>query len=260
MECKDFYKMNQRNVVSCVNLYPKQSVGEPSIIKDKDKVLKLCRRLKKCTLDDLISFLETDEDIIKTALLYLVNEGFIQEREELIIYMDKHQAKKGHIENKNLNLMIELRTPEETDIIIKGFCLEIPPHKLCELVNLKKSCVCNYYGVFRKMIYDKQFSSLLQLFFEKPQQGRYRKFYEKYAYFYVYNNQVFVCDKLLRASIENNFTKPEIREFKNMYCYLARIESHNINENYMFYRLAEYIWRRNKEYKDLYEDLIKLIA
>lgn len=39
MDCKDFYKMNQRNEVSCVNLYPKQSVGEPSIIKDKDKYI-----------------------------------------------------------------------------------------------------------------------------------------------------------------------------------------------------------------------------
>ena len=61
MECKDF---------------------EPSIIQDKDQVLKLCRRLKKCTLNELIAFLETDEEIIKTALLYLENEGFI-ERENL---------------------------------------------------------------------------------------------------------------------------------------------------------------------------------
>ena len=57
MECKDF---------------------EPSIIQDKDKILKLCRRLKKCTLDDLVSLTETNEDIVKTALLYLENEGFIQ--------------------------------------------------------------------------------------------------------------------------------------------------------------------------------------
>lgn len=226
----------------------------------KEKVLTLCRRLKKCTLDDLISFLETDEDIIKTSLLYLENEGFIQEREELIIYTDNPPAKKGHIENKNLNLMTELRTPEEIDIITKGFCLEIPPQKLCEFIGVNTNCICKYYGVFRKMIYDKQFSLLLQLFFEKPQQGRYRKFYEKYAYFYVYKEQVFVSDKLLRASIEKNFTKSEIREFKNMYCYLSRIESRNINKNYMFYRLAEYIWRRNKEYKVLYADMTKLIA
>ncbi len=39
MESKGFYKMNQRNEVSCVNLYPKQSVGKPSIIQGNDKYI-----------------------------------------------------------------------------------------------------------------------------------------------------------------------------------------------------------------------------
>ena len=221
----------------------------------KDQILKLCRRLKKCTLNDLISFTEADEDIIKTALIYLENEGFIQEREGEIIYLESKPAKRGHIDNKKFDLMAEYRTPEEIEIIVKGFCLEIPPQKLCELIGVNPNCICKYYGVFRKMIYDRQFKLLLKSFFEKPQQGRYRKFYEKYAFFYVYKNQVFVSDRLLRAALEKNFTKPQIREFKNMYCYLARIESHNVNENYMFYRLAESIWRRCREYTYLYRDL-----
>ena len=220
----------------------------------KDKVLKLCRRLKKCTLNDLISYTEENEDIIKTALLYLDNEGLIQEKNGNIYYLDK-KYKKDHVQAKNINIMMEYRTPEEVEIIIKGFCLEIPPQKLCELIGVNPNCICKYYGVFRKMIYDRQYKLLLKSFFEKPQIGRYRRFYEKYAFFYVYKDQVFVCDKLLRASIEKNFTKSQIREFKNMYCYLARIESHNSNENYMFYRLAEYIWRRYREYAYLYQDL-----
>ena len=220
----------------------------------KDKVLKLCRRLKKCTLNELISYTEENEDIIKTALLYLDNEGLIQEKNGNIYYLDK-KYKKDHVQAKNINIMMEYRTPEEVEIIIKGFCLEIPPQKLCELIGVNPNCICKYYGVFRKMIYDRQYKLLLKSFFDKPQIGRYRRFYEKYAFFYVYKDQVFVCDKLLRSSIEKNFTKSQIREFKNMYCYLARIESHNSNENYMFYRLAEYIWRRYREYAYLYQDL-----
>lgn len=239
MECKDF---------------------EPSIIQDKDQILKLCRRLKKCTLNDLISFTEADEDIIRTVLLYLENEGFVEEKDGVIFYTQNKPLKKGNIENKNLKLMFQFRTQEEKEIIIKGFCLEIPPQKLCELIEVKRDCVCSYYCIFRKRIYDRQLKLLFRSFFEKPQQGRYRKFYEKYAYFYVYNNQVFVSEKLLRASLESNFTKSQIREFKNMYCYLARIESHNSNEHYMFYRLAEYIWRRNRGYNELYSDLTKLIS
>ena len=35
----------------------------------RDKVLKLCRRLKKCTLSDLVSLTEEKEDIISFASL-----------------------------------------------------------------------------------------------------------------------------------------------------------------------------------------------
>ena len=41
----------------------------------RDKVLKLCRRLKKCTLDDLISLTESSEEDIKTAVISLENDG-----------------------------------------------------------------------------------------------------------------------------------------------------------------------------------------
>jgi hypothetical protein len=203
----------------------------------------------------LVSYLETDEDIISTALLYLENEGFIKTDNGEILYLESKPVHTGKISKKNFNLMEEYRTPEEIEIIIKGFCLEIPPQKLCEIIGVKANCICRYYGVFRKMIYERQFKKLVKSFIENPKQGRYRMFYEKYAFFYVYQNQVFVCDRLLRASLEKNFTKPEIREFKNMYCYLSRVESHNTNENYMYYRLAEYIWRRCREYPYLYRDL-----
>lgn len=220
----------------------------------RDQVLKLCRRLKKCTLDDLVSLTEEKEDIVKTALLYLENKGSVDIKEDLIIYID-NPIPKGRAEKKDINLMFQFRTPEEIDIIIKGFCLEIPPQKLCELVNLSKDCICNYYAIFRKIIYERQYNTLLDKFFEKPKEGRYQLFYKKYAFFYIYNHQVFVSEKLLRASLEKNFTKPEIREYKAMYSYLRRLESHNVNERYMFYRLAEYIWRRCREYSNLYRDL-----
>ncbi len=45
----------------------------------RDKVLKLCRRLKKCTLNDLVSLTEEQEDIVSTALLYLENNMSISD-------------------------------------------------------------------------------------------------------------------------------------------------------------------------------------
>ena len=220
----------------------------------KDQVLKLCRRLKHCTLADLVQFTEAEEVVIETLVLFMEQEGLIQEKDGIITPADT-EISKNNICNKNLDLMFQYRSDEEIELILKGFCLEISPNKLCELANVKANCVSDYYCLFRKAIYDRQFKHLLHLFFENPQQGRYRKFYEKYAYFYVYNNQVYVSEKLLRATLEKNYTKEEVREFKRMYCYLSRIESHNINENYMHFRLAEYIWRREKSFETLYEDL-----
>ena len=220
----------------------------------KDKVLKLCRRLKSCTLSDLSAFIEIDEKIIETILLYLEQEGLIQNQNGLITIAET-KKKKSDINNKNLHLMFQYRTDEEIDILLKGFCLEIPPQKLCKFLNIQYQCVCDYYCLFRKNIYNRQFKNLINLFMEKTQIGRYRTFYNKFAFFYIYNNQVFVSEKLLRASLEKNYNKDEIREFKRMYCYLSRIESHNINQNFMYYRLAEYIWRREKDFDYLYDDL-----
>lgn len=45
---------------------------EPSIIQEK-RILKLCKRLNKFSLDDFTSFMEIDEKVINTILLYLIN-------------------------------------------------------------------------------------------------------------------------------------------------------------------------------------------
>ena len=59
----------------------------------KDKVLKLCRRLKSCTLSDLSAFIEIDEKIIETILLYLEQEGLIQNQNGLITITETKKKK-----------------------------------------------------------------------------------------------------------------------------------------------------------------------
>ena len=179
----------------------------------KDQVLKLCRRLKSCTLADLVQFTESEEVVIETIVLFLKQEGLIQENDGVITIADSQTIKKD-VCNKNLNLMFQHRSDEEIEILLKGFCLEIPTHKLCHFINTQYQCVGDYYCLFRKLIYDRQFKELLHRFFEKPQVGRYRIFYEKYAYFYIYNNQVFVSDKLLRATLEKITQKKKSENLK----------------------------------------------
>ena len=218
----------------------------------KDKVLKLCRRLKKCTLNEIVALTEEQEDKVKKALVFLENNGCIKIMNDLVVFINN---KKSNVEQKNLNIMLTYISPEDIDTVIKGFCLEIVPSKLQYFVGVKQHCIAEYYAKFRELIYKKQHKILLKKFDTTPQKGRYRIFYDKYVFFYVYDNRVYLSDTLLRASVENNFSKKEIREFKVMYSYLSRIESHNGNEDYMYHRLSEYIWRRNREYEDLYSDL-----
>lgn len=230
----------------------------------KDKILLLCKRLKQFSLNEILTVTELEQEDIKYILDELVKEKKLLKNKNQYLYSNKKQpvrtVSNGRIERKNIYSMFEYRTPAEKEIIIKGFCLEIPPQKLCELINLQTNCVCHYYAIFRKMIYDRQFNELSEYYKSDPQKGRYRIFYDKYAYFNVYNGKVYVSDELLKTTKkEKDFTLAEVREFKITYSFIKRVESHNVNEHYMYYRIAEYIWRRNQNFKYLYSDLINLL-
>lgn len=220
----------------------------------KDQILKLCKRLKKCTLNDILQLMEIQPAVLELALMYLIQEGELQENDGVYTVIEK-TTKKGQIENKNLQLMFMFHSPETIDLIIRGFCTLIPTQKLANLVNTDDNCIGDFYRIFRNLIYERQLNELLNHYFIDPQQGRFRKFFERFAYFYTYNNKIFVSKKPLRANREKNFTETEVQDFKKVYSYLSRIESHNMNEVCLHQRLAEGIWRREKDFQELYMDL-----
>ncbi len=224
----------------------------------KDKLLSLCRRLKNFTREEILSYLEIEENMLDRGLLFLIEEGCIEKHKGVYSYVKSSTAQNNiKVQNKNLHLMFQYHSQETIDLIIKLFCLKIPSQKAYHLVNLSQACIVGFYKEFRKLIYEQQLKILLNFFFEKPQIGRYRIFFEQYAYFYIYNNQVFVTDKLLKGQNETSFNKAEIKEFKKVYCYLSRIVSHNKNEVNLYHNLAEYIWRKERTFEDLYQDLKK---
>lgn len=47
----------------------------------KDQILKLCKRLKKCTLNDILQLMEIQPEVLELALMYLIHEGAIQEKD-----------------------------------------------------------------------------------------------------------------------------------------------------------------------------------
>lgn len=224
----------------------------------KDKLLSLCRRLKNSTRDELLSYLEINEEVLDLMLLFLIDEGSIEEHDGVYSYVESSTLKsKVKRQNKNLHYMFQHHSPETIDLIVKSFCLEIPTYKVCCLVNLSGSCICDFYTEFRKLIYENQHKTLLNYFFKQPQIGRFRIFFEQYAYFYVYNNHVFVSEKLLQETDGQAFTKFELSEFKKVYSFLKRLISHYKNQAKLHHKLAEGIWRRERTFEDLYQDLKK---
>ena len=59
----------------------------------KDKILKLCRRLKKCTLDDFTEFIGVDGEILESLLKYLVYTGDLMENDGVYCLCQKVSKK-----------------------------------------------------------------------------------------------------------------------------------------------------------------------
>lgn len=214
----------------------------------KERVLKLCRRLDKFTLDEISTIAEDiDESVLELLLLTLVQEGKLTFRNGLYFYNKQSFNKKYSI--------LSYYPAKILDIVIRCFCLSIPAYKVKDIIAITESSTMQLYYIFRQLIYERQTKKLNFLYGKSPQQCRNRMFFDTEFHFYIYNNQVFVSEKLFQSREEKIFTKPEIQEFKKVYSYLTRFTSHNSNKVDLPQKLAEGIWRRNKEFKELYADL-----
>ena len=69
----------------------------------KEQIFRLCKRLKKCTLNDLVQLLEVEGAIIQTALLALEQENLIVINNDIIGILNTKPVKK--IDRKQLHLM-----------------------------------------------------------------------------------------------------------------------------------------------------------
>ena len=54
----------------------------------KEQIFRLCKRLKNCTLNDLVQMLEVEQAIVETALLYLEQEDLISIKNGVISATD----------------------------------------------------------------------------------------------------------------------------------------------------------------------------
>ena len=176
----------------------------------KDRILKLCKRLKNCTLNDITQLMDIEPSVLEVILLFLINENKIQEKDGIYSVIEELPTKNG-IESKNLKLMFMYHSPETVDLIMRSFCAELPTIKVSYLTGVGDNCICDFYKIFRNLIYERQLNVLVNHYCKNPQKFRFRKFFEKYAYFYNYKNKIFVTKKPLQAKRENNFTQEEVK-------------------------------------------------
>ena len=81
----------------------------------KEQIFRLCKRLKNCTLNDLVQMLEVDEAIIETALLFLEQEESILIKDGVISINDAPKQR-SNIEQKNIFLILT----KELDIKVRS--------------------------------------------------------------------------------------------------------------------------------------------
>ncbi len=220
----------------------------------KNKVLKLCKRLNKATINEIALILQATVGEICPVLDELVMEGRLNFRDDGVYFYKEPQSLKP-----KLPLFFEFRTKDELDLIIKSFCADVEFTKIPLITALSEEVIWKFHKYFRKIIFEYQKTELEKYFSQAPQQYRNRNFYKETAYFYYYD-KLYITDKPYDLSLEYKiFTESEIKNFKAMYCKINRYLAHNTRRKLLFYHIAEFIWRDSKQFDTLVQELYDLL-
>lgn len=218
----------------------------------KEKILQLCKRLNNFTLDKLETITEIDSSELKPILQELISENKIIQSNGQYLYKQAISPVQKYSILKYYNANV-------INLIIKCFCLSIPSCKVAKLTEIGKEQAAKIYNIFRTIIYELQKEQLTNFYSNNPQQARNRIFFNQEFYFYYYENQVFISDILLESENDKSFTSAEDKEFKKVYSYMTRCAFHNSNSYHSKEKLAEFIWRKNKDDEILLEELKQIL-
>lgn len=214
----------------------------------KDKILLLCKRLNKFTLDEI----STISEINLTELLPIINEltfeGKLLQENGVYFYTKKQSI--------SVKYSIFKYYPKVTiDLVLRCFCESISTTKVSNILSVGEDQVQKFYTIFRMLIYERQEKWLRNYYVQEPQNARRRKFFDQEVYLYIYNKQVFVSEILLQSPDDKPLNTNNKTEFSKIYCYLTRNLTHNQNAHNLNCKIAETLWRRNKNFNELYFDL-----
>ena len=176
----------------------------------RERVLRLCKRLDKFTLDEISTIAEdVDETVLELLLLTLVQEGKLIFRDNIYLYNKKQCSN-----NQRLPQFFQHHSKTDIDYIIKGFCIDIEVLKMIDLFGFSKHVMNNFYQYIRTTIYEKQKKELLKYFEKQPKIAQERIYMNTKVYLYLYNHKLFVSDKYLISKDARKHTNDERLEIK----------------------------------------------
>ena len=218
----------------------------------KDRILQLCKRLNRFTLDEIATISEISADKLLPTLNELILESKLLEENGTYIYLKKKCT-------SNKYPIFKYYPNTTIDMVLKCFCDSIVTTKVSHILSIGEDSVQKFYTIFRTLIYERQKKLLDNFYSLNPQKARHRKFFNKDVYLYFYDNQIFISKNLLKSKNDKPLIQKEKSDFTTIYCYLSRNLTHNQNIHNLEYKIAEVIWRRGKDFKSLYSDLFQLI-
>lgn len=214
----------------------------------KDKILLLCKRLNKFTLDEISTISEINLTELLPIINELTSEGKLLQENGVYFYTKKQSI--------SVKYSIFKYYPKVTiDLVLRCFCESISTTKVSNILSVGEDQVQKFYTIFRTIIYERQEKRLKDFYVQEPQNARRRMFFDQEVYLYIYNKQVFVSDILLQSPEDRPLNPNDKTEFSKIYCYLTRNLTHNQNAHNLNCKIAETLWRRNKNFNELYFDL-----
>lgn len=214
----------------------------------KERILRLCKRLSKFTLDEISTISELAPDRLLPIINELIFESKLLQENGVYFYTKKQSI--------SAKYSIFKYYPKVTiDLVLKCFCESIGTTKVSHILSMGEDQVQKFYTIFRMLIYERQEKLLRNFYAQEPQNARRRKFFDQEVYLYIYNKQVFVSENLLQSYDDKPLNTNDKAEFSKIYCYLTRNLTHNQNAHNLNCKIAETLWCRNKNFNELYFDL-----
>ena len=220
----------------------------------KERILQLCKRLNKFSLDEIATISEIDSTELSPILKELMSENFLIKKQSTYYY----QRKQKELTAK-LPLIFQYHSNQTINYIIKGFCADTDVKTMINIFDIGRNVMDKFYSYFRNILYEKQKTELLKYFESEPKIGQERIYMTAKVYLYLYNNKLYVSDKLLKADNLKKHTNEERLEIKNIYLrsfrkVLSRSYTHKFHLH-----LTEELWKWGKTFQQRYSGLNNIL-